>query len=567
MNDDELNPTQWAGVVALLVLLAVPVAVALAAWCKRRYAAAVTQLQRSVVAAAPAAHAVLRSVAGPAAVPLTLELRDAADDAHAAPPVALQAGLRLRRRVLAVQFALGTAYWWALLLSLVVALAALMVAVGSPTQEDSATNPWGHLLLWPLLLVPPLLAWAFQAGVRESRVWLSFAAGLAAMVAGMVALDSGWPAALATIGVAALLALMLSAFMRPAIRGAGPPLALAFVGAMLALFILFAVLAQFGDDADADAPMTAQEWWLFAGTSVVLLALSVGIAWWLLLRLARRYEAKRYSELQLAHDAYWSLITAYTLGLVLMFSFESRTGRMMEWVALVVVLAWGGWRLAQRLALRWATRRAAAAGPALLLLRVFKPSNRSESFADRFLARWRYVGPVWLIAGPDLAGAFMEPDEFFAWLRRRLHERFVAEADQVAQRVAALDAARDPDGRFRVSELFCADTTWRDVVLALIARADVVLLDLREFTPQRQGTHFELVQLLRRAPLAKVLLLVDANDASEPLQAAIHQAWAEAARVPRPGEPAPRLTLLRIGAGSRPELLGVVRAAAACASG
>lgn len=561
MADDELNPTQWAGAIALFVLLTVPIAVVLAVWCKRRYALAVTRLQRGASPAAPPAP-VLRVVAAPPQVPLRLELHD---PSVGAPPETLRAGLRLRRRVLAAQFVLATGYWWTLLFTLIAALAYLSFASGRPSDENAETNPWGHLLLWPVLFVPPLLGWAFQAGLRESRVWAAFGVALAAMLAGLIAMDAEWFASLVTVAAAGLLALMLSAFMRPAVRGAGPPLMLAIIATLLVLFVLAAVLATFGED-DAD-PVSAGDWALFTGAILVLLAIGLAVAGLLLMRMARRYAAKRYSELQLAHDAYWALVTAFALGLVLMFSFEERTERTMEWFALALVLVWLVWRLALKWSLRWATRRAPPAGPALLLLRVFKPSHRSEGFADRLLARWRFVGPVWLIAGPDLAGAFMEPDEFFAWMRRRLHERFVAEPAQVEERIAALDNRRDPDGRFRTSELFCADSTWRDVVLALIERADVVLLDLREFTPQRAGTHFELVQLLRRAPLGKVLVLVDARDDLAPLQAAIHQAWAEAQRPLAAQDPAPSLALLRIGAGSGAELRGLAQAAArACAA-
>jgi hypothetical protein len=562
MADDELNPTQWAGAIALLVLLTVPLAVALAAWCKRRYALAVTRLQRGAASSAAPPPPALRAVAASARVPLRLALREP-DTAHA-PPDTLRAAMRLRRRVLATQFVLATGYWWTLLFALLVALVHLWQVTGGTGGDDGEVSAWGHLLLWPLLLLPPLLGWAFQAGLRESRVWAAFAAALVAMVLGLVALDARWWASLIVVGVGALLAFMLTAFMRPAVRGAGPPLVLAIVAALLVLFVLAAVLAASGDDA-ADEAITAEDWVLFVATMGVLLIIGVAVAWLLLRRMARRYAAKRYSEMQLAHDAYWSLVTAHLAGLVLLFSFEERTQRSMEWVALAVLIVWLIWRLALKLALRWATRRAAPSGPALLLLRVFKPSQRSEGFADRLLARWRFVGPVWLIAGPDLAGAFMEPDEFFAWLRQRLHEHFVADATQVEQRIAALDNRRDPDGRFRTSELFCADSTWRDVVLALIDRADVVLLDLREFTPQRAGTHFELVQLLRRAPLGKVLVLVDAREDLAPLQAAIHQAWAEAQRPLAQAEPAPTLALLRIGDGSASELRGLASAAAQAA--
>ena len=36
-----------------------------------------------------------------------------------------------------------------------------------------------------------------------------------------------------------------------------------------------------------------------------------------------------------------------------------------------------------------------------------------------FISKWRY--------GPDLAGAYMEPDEFVKYLRGRLREHFIAD--------------------------------------------------------------------------------------------------------------------------------------------
>src|SRR4030095_4651585 len=172
----------------------------------------------------------------------------------------------------------------------------------------------------------------------------------------------------------------------------------------------------------------------------------------MLLRISRRYGEKRFSELQLALGSYWGLITLFVLASVMLVSFEEKTGGTMEWVGLFVILLWVLWRPLQRLALRWAVRKAEPPHAPLLLLRVFKPSGRSEAFMDRFLARWRFAGPTWMIAGPDLAGALMEPDEFFAYLGRKMAPRYMAGAGQILERVAALDGARDPDGRFRVSE-------------------------------------------------------------------------------------------------------------------
>jgi len=276
----------------------------------------------------------------------------------------------------------------------------------------------------------------------------------------------------------------------------------------------------------------------------------------MLLRISRRYMEKRFSELQLALGAYWGLMTLFVLAAVMLLSFEDKTGGTMEWVGVLVVVMWLLWRVALRRALRRAVRKAAPPLRPLLLLRVFKPSGRSEAFMDRFLARWRFAAPVWMIAGPDLAGALMEPDEFFAFLRRGLAERFIGDVAQIDQRLDALDNERDPDGRFRVNEQFCANTTWQQTVLAMIERTGVVLLDLREYTAMRAGTRFELQELLRRVPLQRVLLLTDEAADAPQLRAAIAEAWGSVGRTA--GQ---TVRIVQLRTESDAELDGLFRAA------
>jgi hypothetical protein len=160
----------------------------------------------------------------------------------------------------------------------------------------------------------------------------------------------------------------------------------------------------------------------------------------------------------------------------------------------------------------------------------------------------------------------MEPDEFFAFVGGRLRERFIAREDEVPARVAALDDVRDPDGRFRVNELFCSNSTWQAAVRALIDRAGVVLLDLREFTPTRAGTRYELEQLLQRVPLSRVVVVTDAVDDTAPLCGAIAAAWRRVGASARHPDPAPTLALLTLEDGHGGDLRGLV-AAVARASG
>ena len=211
------------------------------------------------------------------------------------------------------------------------------------------------------------------------------------------------------------------------------------------------------------------------------------------------------------------------------FVFETTPIRK-EVIVLAVVITWLLWRWLQAAALRAVLRTADPSIGPLLLLRVFKPSGRSQAFTDRFFAYWRFAAPVWMIAGPDLAGAYMEPDEFFRYLRGRLREHFIADPGEVAPRVATLDRLRDPDGRFRVTEVYCTADTWQPTVLEMMARAGVILLDLREYAGTRLGTRYELTEVLRRAPLQKVLVLVGSRDDVTGLRAEIESIWRDVGR-------------------------------------
>ncbi|MES2839667.1 MAG: hypothetical protein V4794_05270 [Pseudomonadota bacterium] len=570
--DDELNTTQWAAAIAVMLALLVPLAVVLAVWFKKRYAQAVVRLQSDTAGLATVPQ---RTVQGSSPVHQdTAELPALSQrvrPAHAFSRAELahdptDPARRLRRRVLLMQFAAGLLYWWTLLLAVVIAFAYLDSVTKDPTQNsDALPTVVMHLLLWPLLFLPVALAWAFQAGLPERRVWAATGIAMAAFAVGMAYSGMGWLVGGGFALTCALLALMMATFVRPAVRGAGPPLVAAFTVGLLS----FCALVWLGTllDPSPDAELAGWADWVLALLVIAaLLGAAAFASWRMLLRLARRYADKRFSELQLALGAYWALITAFSLTLVLLLSFDERTGASMEWLGLAMLIVWVVWRLLLRLALRLAVRRAPAPLGPLLLLRVFKPSSRSEAFTDRFLARWRFAAPVWMIAGPDLAGAYMEPDEFFAFLRRRLHERFITHADQLPQALAAMDNARDPDGRFRVSELFCANTTWQATVLALIERAGVVMLDLREYTPERAGTHFELEALLRRAPLNKVLLVVGPHDKLPQLQAGIDTIWQAVAGQRAVAELPATLNIVQIGSGSDAEMWGLFRAAAAAAT-
>jgi hypothetical protein len=146
----------------------------------------------------------------------------------------------------------------------------------------------------------------------------------------------------------------------------------------------------------------------------------------------------------------------------------------------------------------------------LLVLRVFG-GGTGEPRLETIALRWRLIGPVRMIAGPDLAASSLEPDEFLVFVGRRLKSLFIDTLTALQNRIRTLGTSTDPDGRYRIEELFCFDNTWRAAVDALLDRSDTVLIDLRGFSPERSGTTEELDLLVRRRMIGDTVALVDAT--------------------------------------------------------
>ena len=164
--------------------------------------------------------------------------------------------------------------------------------------------------------------------------------------------------------------------------------------------------------------------------------------------------------------------------------------------------------------------------PRLLLLRVFGYQARTESLFDRVAQTWRLQGPVQLIAGVDLAMRTADPGDMLALLDGRLAEAYVRTPEEVGERLARLDLQPDPDGRFRINEVYCHDSTWRTALEALLDASDIVLMDLRSFSAQNAGCRFELEQIVRRVPTENIILVCDTTTDLPLLQEILAAAWA-----------------------------------------
>lgn len=234
------------------------------------------------------------------------------------------------------------------------------------------------------------------------------------------------------------------------------------------------------------------------------LSLPVGfIAWLRIHRLARSYEAKRLSDVQLTARMWW-----------LMFVASVALDTVSRGHSLVTFSGCAAVYLAFPIVNRWLFRssglaRGRAQPRTLLILRTFGFQKRTERLFDRIGSRWRYFGPVTVIAAPDVIARTVDAGDFLGWLTGRVDESFIRTQADLDERLATFDGAPDPDGRYRIIEFCCRNNTWQATVVSLMDRADAVVMDLRALHSGNAGVAFELEQLSSRVDPQRVVLVVD----------------------------------------------------------
>jgi hypothetical protein len=147
----------------------------------------------------------------------------------------------------------------------------------------------------------------------------------------------------------------------------------------------------------------------------------------------------------------------------------------------------------------------------LLVLRVFSRGSKAERLLDALQNRWRLVGPVLEMGGPDLSRLNLELRGFLKFLSPGLFEILHPRGATEAAFRSSLDLAIDREGRFRINELFSFNSSWTSVLEHLLLLSDVVLLDLRGFNSERAGTTYELLRLGALGRMGRVLTMYDSH--------------------------------------------------------
>lgn len=394
-------------------------------------------------------------------------------------------------------------------ISLLIALSQSWLALVFVYQDERLTANrvlvLGAIYAWPMVL-----AW----GLARRWSWLRILGGVALYLLAMLALVmarstaaqtllsvSGWLASQVVVPLTLTLLIGASGRIRAVAPYLLPPAMLLAGSSVLTLQILA------GSVQDPPPWVLGLVGTLGAYPTLLLFALGP----WLLLAwpvlslgkwLAGAYRAKRFSDLGYLVATYWFLI---------LFSSALPALESVGWPAFAELLAW----LWLPAVLYW--QRDALTPPpgppTLLVLRVFQRDAQVERLFDQVIERWRLTGNTVLIAGTDVLSRTLDPDDLFVYLNGMLAERFIASPAQVAERIAGFDWRPDPDGRYRINECYCFDSTWQAALLALLAQADVVLMDLRGFRPDNQGCRYELRALAGAGQLRRVVVLHDRDTA------------------------------------------------------
>jgi hypothetical protein len=218
---------------------------------------------------------------------------------------------------------------------------------------------------------------------------------------------------------------------------------------------------------------------------------------------ASAYRKKWFSDAQLQVLFWYAALAGPIAGVI----YASQRGPDAPPLGLVIGIS----ILPTAIAHTWLTRRLPAPHRppvSLLLLRVFGLTRRGERLLDSLAASWRFIGPVCMIGGPDLAKASLEPHELAAFLTGKLKQGFVTNEASLDRTLAGLDLEPDPDRRYRVNEDYCAGEIWTRAAQQLIELCDAVLIDLREFHPNHHGTATELAMLARLGALNRTIAVV-----------------------------------------------------------
>lgn len=108
---------------------------------------------------------------------------------------------------------------------------------------------------------------------------------------------------------------------------------------------------------------------------------------------------------------------------------------------------------------------------------------------------------------------------------RNIHHDFIKNRANVQLQIERIEQRpRYMNQSFKGLQTMCHANTWKGTVAELVKNTDVVLMDLRGFSPEKKGCEYELDFLLDNISLSRVVLLADVNN-SEYISETVSNLW------------------------------------------
>ncbi len=242
--------------------------------------------------------------------------------------------------------------------------------------------------------------------------------------------------------------------------------------------------------------------------AVVLQMLVVGALFQLLVWLQDRHVLT--NELLQTHVA-WVLLTIYFVA----WSWNTDQFIGLRWW---FACAFGVWTVTLQMLLILLRRRRPVAKKRLLLLRAFGGPDERQDLLDDLRDTWRRVGAIDMIAAADVATGTLKPDMLAAYVLRRTGEHYLESEAAAVEWVKQHRAAIEGDARYPQNAAFCPNHVreadeWKQVFIGLARGADVILMDVRDFTEAHQGCKWEITTLRDAQLLHRVAFI--ANSATD----------------------------------------------------
>jgi hypothetical protein len=157
----------------------------------------------------------------------------------------------------------------------------------------------------------------------------------------------------------------------------------------------------------------------------------------------------------------------------------------------------------------------------LLALRVFGSPSLKDFMA--LTSYWRWMGTTQRLDGPDTSGD--KAADVLAVITGRANERIVKTEQDLEAVLAGFREDVDGELRYTLNSMQCSNATWQQALERLLAKADVVVMDLSGFSSERLGCKHELGKLVEKVGLDRVLLLVDDSTNLGLLEQVLEEAW------------------------------------------